>query len=709
MQLRVQGFVFVSLWCIGFFSGTEARSQMEDVLRLEVATAKTKHPVVKFTSVGPGLLKVMVRDELRQPVPGLQKENFTIHRGKVKGEILSVKENVEVKELARRVVLLIDNSGSMRPSRDDVVNDLDSLIASFGRNTSVAVLLFAEGATGLGTRSLFEYKGTPLKLKGKWFTTNKGELMRYLRSEFFEASLTSRTYLFDEVYAGYQILESSRERNSDDLAIVLSDGEDNASETTPEVIRRLSWGSTPFYTIDYLRGESNEFLVSLAQTSGGKYFRAGSISDLRKIFKTISEQIVSGGYEVKYRLREPPRGTLTFYAASLDINDTSRVGTRVDTLTVEEQIVRQQFPLLTYIFFDQGKADIPPRYSALHSPAEIESFDESRIPGGAIEHYYHVLDIIGSRLRANPQTTITLVGCSDGTPVENAIQGLSKRRAETVRDYFVSIWGISEKRIRLETRGLPENPSAISLKEGQEENRRVEILSSDWEIMKPVAFESREYQSTPSAAIFQIHFQLEEALRLWSLAVYSEGRMWKEFTGTTEHNAEIRWDWRNDNGDLPRSSLRYQCTAEDLSGLAGTIATATIPVRFLSLERKQVEHLADKDIEKISLILFDFNSAVLGSKNEKILQLVYSRVLPKSSLLVIGSTDVIGDEKANLILSQRRAQAVYEQLVASLGHSTPIRTVGYGESLAPFTNSLPEGRFYNRTVQVVIETPHEQR
>jgi|GEM_PF-1309337 len=708
MLIRVQGFIFISAWCIGLFSGTEARSQMEDVLRLEVATAKTKHPFVKFTSAGPGTLKVMVRDELQQPIAGLQKENFTIYRGTVKGEILSVKENVEVKELGRRVVLLIDNSGSMRPSRDYVVYDLESLIASFGRNTSVAVLLFGEGATAPAAKSLFEYEGVPLKLKGKWFTTNKGELMRYLRSEFFRAGLTNKTYLFDEVYAGYQMLESSRERNSDDLAIVLSDGEDNGSQTTPEVIRRLSWGSTPFYTIDYLRGESNEFLVSLAQMSGGKYFRAGSISDLRKIFKTISEQIVSGGYEIKYRLREPPRGALTFYAASLDINDTSRVSTRVDTLTVEEQIVRQQFPLLTYIFFDQGMAEIPARYHTLHSSAESESFDETKIPGGAIEHYYHVLDIVGSRLRANPQTTITLVGCTDGTPVENGIQGLSRKRVETVRDYFVNIWGISEKRIRLETRGLPENPSAVSLKEGQEENRRVEILSPDWELMKPVVFESREYQSTPSAAVFQIHFQLEESLRRWDLAIYSEGRIWKWFTGTSEHNAELRWDWKNDNGDLPRSSLRYQCTAEDISGLAGTIGTATIPVKFLSLERKQVEHLADKDIEKISLILFDFNSAALGPKNEKILQLVYSRISRNSSLLVIGSTDVIGDEQANLILSQRRAQAVYEQLVASLGHSIPIRTVGYGESLAPFTNSLPEGRFYNRTVQIVIETPREQ-
>jgi len=681
---------------------------MEDVLRLEVTTVKTKHPFVKFTSVGPGTLKVMVRDELRQPVAGLQKEDFTIYRGKVRGEILSVKENVEVKELARRVVLLIDNSLSMWPSRRDVVNDLDSLIASFGRNTSVAVLLFEECATRPAAKSLFEYEGTPLKLKGKWFTTNKGELMRYLRSEFFQAGLTNCTPLFDEVYAGYQILQSSRERNSEDLAIVLSDGEDNASQTTPDFIRRFSWGSTPFYTIDYLRGESNKFLVSLAQMSGGKYFRAGSISDLRKIFKTISEQIVSGGYEIKYRLREPPRGALTFYAASLDINDTSRVSTRVDTLTVEEQIVRQQFPLLTYIFFDQGKADIPQRYSTLNSSAETESFNESKIPAGAIEHYYHVLDIIGSRLRANPQTTITLVGCSDGTPVENAIQGLSKKRVETVRDYFVNIWGISEKRIRLETRGLPDNPSAISLVEGQEENRRVEIFSSDWEIIKPVAFESREYQSNPSAAVFQMHFKLEEALRQWNLAFYSEGRIWKEFTGAGEYNSEIRWDWKDDNGNLPRSSLRYQCTAEDISGLAGTIGTATIPVKFLSLERKQVEHLADKDIEKISLILFDFNSAALGSKNEKILQLVYSRISRKSSLLVIGSTDVIGDEQANLILSQRRAQAAYEKLVASLEYSIPIRTVGYGESLAPFTNSLPEGRFYNRTVQIVIETPREQ-
>jgi len=134
------------------------------------------------------------------------------------------------------------------------------------------------------------------------------------------------------------------------------------------------------------------------------------------------------------------------------------------------------------------------------------------------------------------------------------------------------------------------------------------------------------------------------------------------------------------------------------------VLTQTIPVKVLTIERKQVERLPEKDVERINLILFDFNSAVLGPRNERILGEVSERIGPQSVVTVTGFTDLIGEEQVNQLLSERRALSVAAKLSEVVKLTRSIRTVGYGESAPLFTNDLPEGRFYNRTVQILLET-----
>jgi outer membrane protein OmpA-like peptidoglycan-associated protein len=74
---------------------------------------------------------------------------------------------------------------------------------------------------------------------------------------------------------------------------------------------------------------------------------------------------------------------------------------------------------------------------------------------------------------------------------------------------------------------------------------------------------------------------------------------------------------------------------------------------------------------------------------------------------VTGYTDIVGQEDRNQLLSRQRAGTVDRGLkrnVAS-GIVASLNTEGVGETDPLFSNDLPEGRFYNRTVQIVIETP----
>jgi OOP family OmpA-OmpF porin len=84
---------------------------------------------------------------------------------------------------------------------------------------------------------------------------------------------------------------------------------------------------------------------------------------------------------------------------------------------------------------------------------------------------------------------------------------------------------------------------------------------------------------------------------------------------------------------------------------------------------------------------------------------VYPRLSAGSTVTVNGYTDVIGSEEYNQKLSQERADAVTAALQAHLGEETDVRTesIGHGEVSPQYSNDTPEGRFYNRTVNLLIE------
>ena len=71
-------------------------------------------------------------------------------------------------------------------------------------------------------------------------------------------------------------------------------------------------------------------------------------------------------------------------------------------------------------------------------------------------------------------------------------------------------------------------------------------------------------------------------------------------------------------------------------------------------------------------------------------------------VVLTAAIDRIGEEAHNATLSQQRA----ENAAKSLRLKTESVT-GKGESEPFYDNGLPEGRFYNRTVQIEVETPRK--
>ena len=107
---------------------------------------------------------------------------------------------------------------------------------------------------------------------------------------------------------------------------------------------------------------------------------------------------------------------------------------------------------------------------------------------------------------------------------------------------------------------------------------------------------------------------------------------------------------------------------------------------------------------------FDFDSAVLKPGAYKEIDRIAAILnrYPETFIRVEGHTDSIGSEIYNVELSERRAMAVKNALVARNVASSRIETVGFGEGNSIADNHEQGGRQLNRRVEIVIVPPAEQ-
>ncbi|MFN8545642.1 MAG: OmpA family protein [Candidatus Binatia bacterium] len=100
---------------------------------------------------------------------------------------------------------------------------------------------------------------------------------------------------------------------------------------------------------------------------------------------------------------------------------------------------------------------------------------------------------------------------------------------------------------------------------------------------------------------------------------------------------------------------------------------------------------------------FDFNKATLKPSGKAIVDTAAKAMKddPKLAVSVEGHTDAIGSEAYNLKLSERRAAAVRDHLVAHGIAASRIATKGFGKSKPVADNGTEEGRAKNRRVEIM--------
>jgi outer membrane protein OmpA-like peptidoglycan-associated protein len=373
-------------------------------------------------------------------------------------------------------------------------------------------------------------------------------------------------------------------------------------------------------------------------------------------------------------------------------------------LKAEEYNAIMMTPLLSYVFFQPGSSLIQPEYKLFASPSELDNFTPEKVNSTAkLPTYYHLLNITGYRMKLYPESRLILTGCTDEQGIEKGNIELARQRAEQVRQYLLTIWGINPDRISIKTRLLPEKPSKTQNDEGYAENRRVELMADMPEILAPVITKDTMIVLQPK----KIRWYLNSAnsTKTWSLKAYAGQETVFEYTGSTDIPSSVETDISTLSSPMLRNLKKLDFSLNSNDKLSGKDSVGGfIPINYISVEQKQKEKMDDKEIERYSLILFDISSAEITGQNIALTELIRKSIKNDSKVFITGFTDRVGNTESNQKLAESRARSTAEALGIS-PQNIIVKAKGNTDLYKP---QSPEGRLYSRTVEIVIETPVHQ-
>jgi len=678
--MRKIAVILLILVMLGFH--TDGRAQ-EDVQ----VTGPENTSKLTFRTIDENKLLVSVLDAEKNPILGLQPKDFTIKKGPKTAKILSVEPLETSKQIGLNVVLLVDNSFSMKQRK--AIQPLLSAMEEFFFNVRPIDKIHAV---------VFDQKNT-INVNGRQyhartFQSNNVEALRSFFKKSFNEDLTSGTYLYDGIMVALDIIRKMPAKENKFL-LVFTDGEDINSSVKPVDVEAAAKGIPNFwpYALDFTQDSAMDpFLKSFSQTHGGKIWKAASSDELSPIFKTFSSTLLHR-YIITYRYLSVPQGTLSLKPA---------------TITIEEVTTIDSSPLLSYIFFEQGVSEIPAVYRMFASQSDTKNFSESALRG-TMEKYHHILNIIGTRLNDNPDARITIIGCNSNKGPEKGNLTLSNTRAASVRAYLRYIWGIDPSRMEVKAQHLPTAASSSYVPEGISENQRVEIHSDNPDTLDTI--KSTYVQEVSDTKVIRIlpNIQAEAGIAKWKLYLKTGDQ---ELIGTAsgETTLDSSYGFDLETIGFKKIAAFDSITAGiDITDKENNVfkneSAAAASVKFIKREQQKTQKMGHRVIEKYALILFDFNSAEIKERNKTVVDRIIQRLkkFPSAKINIIGHTDNIGKDEYNLNLSERRAEAVFDQMLETGMISLEnITYTGVGPNNPLYDNLTPEGRSLNRTVTVTL-------
>ena len=575
-----------------------------------------------------------------------------------------------------------------------------------------AKVVRAESETRV-TLSSYSLEG---RIQGSWLLSNH---------------MSSRPHLFGGFSANY-FLSGNLEQREQLLSPTSAVFEDTRTTTrlvySESAISRLNpWlafsagiGITPLQAerYDVRTRLSAELPLTRIVSESGKGLSYGLIRlDVSVMFKSAPVIITPPPTRVRHRM----------LAADLKLLARDAAGSVADTavINVTQALGTRVYALLPFVFFSRGSAAIDARYNQIaggnaltYRPstsvvlADTSSVSDTK---ATLELYYNLLNVVGRRMRTDyPDATLSIKGYCDNQGVERNNTTLSYQRAVAVRNYLRDVWHIDTSRLVVMSGVLSPTAASTTMSDerdradGHEENRRVEMESTVAEVLDPVIISDT-----------LLTFERPTVLAVPRITSDSTDHDWMLSTACSPITQPV--ELRGSASPLPQYTIDSSACpivggAEQLA-ITSTLhvsahdgrhvdATATLPVAA----RTRTVYMRRTDGDTIQyryrLTQFEYNNQRMLSAQTSIIKRYISPLLPAhAKVLIYGFTDRKGPAELNLKLAQQRVG----ETVSAFSPSQSIETFVVGEGISiqdvPFPNSTPEGRLYNRTVEVRVLVP----
>ncbi|MGE3801579.1 MAG: OmpA family protein, partial [Candidatus Kapaibacterium sp.] len=371
------------------------------------------------------------------------------------------------------------------------------------------------------------------------------------------------------------------------------------------------------------------------------------------------------------------------------------------------------------IFYDAGEVEPPKRYRRFFLSEQTVSFRPETIPGGTLQKYNYLLNIVGFRMQEHAETKIRLVCEYTGEGEES--EKLAEQRGAYVRNYLHDIWQISLDRVEVITSLQPVvNPADSMLRA---ELRAVHIESDNWDICSPIYLKETRRFYSPDTMRVRVDPLIPLAdVAHCSVEFFKNGRRWfrQELTeGVNDSLLVGSFGWLkiaeegllSDDILVRGDSFSAQAVIVDRSGKESRTEIISVPVKFVGPLRSTGCSLSSHNVDRFSLTLFPRNSSSLDTTQQRILvDYCYPFFSGALSIKITGYADMWENDSTEA-LSRERATQVLNHVRKSvlLSPRTKVVDEGVGSTQPLYSNDLPEGRYYNRTVQILVESPRDDR
>ncbi len=327
------------------------------------------------------------------------------------------------------VVLTVDYSGSMSGIMNAIFEGTELFISMKYDADKIAFCSFN--------------KDFDLKIP---FEKDKQKLINQFRSKRAEG-FGYYSGVFDACQKSIELFKDVPEDGFPRIVVIFSDGDDNYSQTkVGEIINLAKSLNVHIFSVAF--GYSiDENLQEISFNTGGKFYKAFSKDDLKRIFFDIYMSL-RNYYLITYK---PPK----FWGFH-------RVVSYLDIPNRKDSLWAEGFYDTSEMWRDTGDSFVRPI---------LFDFDKWDIKPES----YAIIDEIVDQMLSRPKLRLEIQGHTDNIGTIEYNQKLSERRAKAVYDALVER-GVDPKRLRWRGFGMSQPVASNETEDGRAKNRRTQFV-----------------------------------------------------------------------------------------------------------------------------------------------------------------------------------------------------------------------------------------